>query len=191
MAWLVRWGHVYSSMLGLAALLFFSITGFTLNHADWFFADQESRSTVQGSLPLAWVNPDRDPLDKLTIVEALRQAGIHRGRMTDFQIEENQLMVAFKGPGFSADAFINRETGSYEIQVNRLGLVAILNDLHKGRDSGPEWSLLIDVSALGLTFLSLTGLGLLFYIKKRLMPGLAIGLLGGAALWLVWRFWCP
>ena len=32
------WLHIYVSMLGLAAVLFFSVTGLTLNHPDWFFA---------------------------------------------------------------------------------------------------------------------------------------------------------
>ena len=37
-AWM-RWLHIYLSMLGFTALIFFSVTGITLNHADWFFAD--------------------------------------------------------------------------------------------------------------------------------------------------------
>ena len=31
-----RWLHVYLSMAGLFVLLFFSATGVTLNHPDWF-----------------------------------------------------------------------------------------------------------------------------------------------------------
>ena len=30
--------------------------------------------------------------------------------------------------------------------------MAVLNDLHKGRDTGPAWSLLIDLSAAALCF---------------------------------------
>ena len=32
----IRWLHLYGSMLGLMATLLFAVTGFTLNHADWF-----------------------------------------------------------------------------------------------------------------------------------------------------------
>jgi len=37
--------------------------------------------------------------------------------------------------------------------------------LHKGRDSGPIWSVLLDVSAILLTLIAVTGLALLFYLK--------------------------
>ena len=66
--------------------------------------------------------------------------------------------MTFKGPGYAADAFIDRETGHYTVTQSYHGLVAILNDLHKGRDTGPAWSILIDVSAILLTLISLTGL---------------------------------
>lgn len=69
----------------------------------------------------------------------------------------NQCEVSFKGPGYSADAFIDRATGKYELTENRMGLVAILNDLHKGRDSGKPWAVVIDISAILLTLVSLTG----------------------------------
>jgi len=34
----------------------------------------------------------------------------------------------------------------------------VANDLHKGRDTGKTWSILIDVSAVLMTLISLTGL---------------------------------
>ena len=40
---------------------------------------------------------------------------------------------------------------TYELTESRHGLVAIANDLHKGRDTGDIWKWLIDVSALLLT----------------------------------------
>ena len=56
-----------------------------------------------------------------------------------------------KGPGSTADAVVERRTGTYELTESRHGLVAMANDLHKGRDTGDIWKWLIDVSALLLT----------------------------------------
>ena len=60
--------------------------------------------------------------------------------------------------------------------------MAVLDDLHKGRDSGPLWSMVIDASAVVLAFLSLTGLWLLLYLKKRRRTGLWVALAGTIAL---------
>lgn len=191
LAWFVRWFHIYTSMLSLAAVLFFAATGFTLNHADWFYGGYEEKSTLKGTLDPALVKGDEESVDKLNVVEALRAAGISRGKLTDFHVDEGQCVIAFKGPGFVADAFVNRETGEFEIQVLRMGLVAVLNDLHKGRDSGPEWSILIDVSAVIMIVVSLSGLFLLFYIKRRLIPGMIVGAVGLLVMLAFWKFWVP
>lgn len=178
-------------MFCLAVLIFFGVTGFTLNHPDWFYGGYENRTSLRGSLDVALVQGDPDNIDKLGVVEALRASGVERGRLADFHIDDNQCVVAFKGPGFAADAFIERDSGHFEIQVVRMGLAAVLNDLHKGRDTGPEWSILIDISAIATTVVALSGVALLFYIKRRLLPGLIVGLAGLGGLILVWRLWVP
>jgi len=43
-----------------------------------------------------------------------------------------QIAINFKGPGYTADTFIDRATGSYEITETRMGWGAVINDLHKG-----------------------------------------------------------
>ena len=90
-----------------------------------------------------------------------------------------------------ADTFIDRGSGQYELTITRQGLVAVLNDLHKGRDTGTVWAGIIDVSAGLMTLVSLTGLILIFFLQKRRMPGLiAIGI--GAVLCLgVYWIWVP
>jgi hypothetical protein len=71
------------------------------------------------------------------------------------------------------------------------GLAAILNDLHKGRDSGRAWSWVIDVSAVFMTFVSGSGIVLLLFLQKRRYSGIAAALVG-AALWLiVYLVWAP
>ena len=87
-------------------------------------------------------------------------------------------MIAFKGPGYAADAFVDRESGHYRLTETYHGFIAVINDLHKGRDTGPVWSVLIDISAVLMTLISLTGLVLLFYLKLRRIPGLIVALAG-------------
>jgi len=106
-------------------------------------------------------------------------------------VDENECLVSFKGPGYAADAFIDRESGRYRLTESYHGLIAVLNDLHKGRDSGAVWSVLIDVSAVLMTAISLTGLVLLFYLKLRRIPGVIVALVGTALVVVLFRFGVP
>ena len=111
--------------------------------------------------------------------------------VSDFRVEDQQLTVSFKAPGYAADTFIDRATGRYDLTVTSNGIVAVLNDLHKGRDAGPAWAWLIDASAVLLTLVSLSGLLLLFFVYKRRLSGLVLAFFGGLACWLVWLRFVP
>ena len=200
---LSRWLHIYLSMFGLFALLFFSATGVTLNHPDWFYAGAETSAKHEGKLNPSWVKPpdgpaaDAGPGDapdpalkvaRLEVVEHLRAKHDVRGALASFTADDRECVVTFKGPGYAADAFIDRATGSYTLTVTSHGLVAVLNDLHKGRDTGPVWSVVIDVSAVLLIVASLSGLVLLFYIKRRRVPGVVVGLVGALVVVALFYF---
>jgi hypothetical protein len=199
-----RWVHIYLSMFALAAVLFFSATGLTLNHPNWFFGESERRVQAQGKMNVTWLKQasntrptaeeTSDPTSsvaKLDVVEHLRSAHGVRGALTEFKADERECVVLFKGPGYAADAFIDRETGEYTINQSVHGFTAVINDLHKGRDTGPGWSILIDVSAIVMVVISLTGLVLLFYLKRRRMPGLVVALLGTIAVVAVFLLAVP
>ena len=164
---LFRWLHIYLSMVSFAVLFFFAVTGLTLNHADWFSGDKPSTTQSKGRVELKWVKVPEAQVAKLEIAEHLRHAHGVKGTVSEFRIEESQCIVAFKGPGYSADATVNRDTGDYELVETRLGFVAVINDLHKGRDSGGRWSLVIDVSAVLMVLVSVTGSVLLLFIRRR------------------------
>ncbi len=107
--------------------------------------------------------------------------------LAEFRVDDGECMVTFKGPGYSADAFIERDTGEYRMTQTFHGFVAIINDLHKGRDTGKSWSIVIDASAILVSIASLTGLVLIFYLKRRRRAGLITALVGGlAVLAVVW-----
>lgn len=186
-----RWLHNYLSMFSFLIVLFFALTGFTLNHADWFDGKQVENKFA-GMLPANWVNmPDTAKIKKLEIVELLRKNYSIHGYVSDFFIEDNRCSVSFKGPGYSADAFINRTDGTFQLTELKLGLIAVLNDLHKGRDSGQGWSYLIDISAAFLIFISLSGLVMLFFLKKKRLNGLLLAIMGGVICYLIYQIWVP
>ncbi|MGL6067306.1 MAG: PepSY-associated TM helix domain-containing protein, partial [Sediminibacterium sp.] len=58
------------------------------------------------------------------------------------------------------------------------GLIGFFNDLHKGRDTGKTWLWIIDISAILMTLISLTGLVLLLFLKKRRNAGLLLAIVG-------------
>ncbi len=72
--WVVKWArtaHLYLSLFALGLLLFFGLTGFTLNHEDWFLPPVDERTaTAPCEVPAALM---ADPsANELAIVEHLR-----------------------------------------------------------------------------------------------------------------------
>jgi hypothetical protein len=191
LAHFARWLHTYLSMLSFSILLFFAATGLTLNHAEWF-EGQRNTARYQGTLDVAWLkSPDPNAVAQDKIVGYLR--GTHRvkGAVSEVHLDESQCEVVFKGPGYEADASIDRESGKYDLTVSRFGLIAVLNDLHKGRDSGGKWSAVIDFSAALMTLVSLTGLTLIFFLSKRRLFGLLTAVVAALLCYLAYAAWVP
>ena len=176
-------------MSSFGVVFFFAVTGLTLNHPQWF-AKQHRTSTLKGTIDATLTKAaTTDGVKKLEIVEFLRTThGIH-GALADFRVDDRECDVTFKGPGYSADVFIDRATGSYELTENRMGFGALINDLHKGRDSGDTWKWLIDVSAVLLVFVSLTGLVLLWFVHKHRVAGFMMLAAGTLLAYLVFLIW--
>lgn len=215
----VRWLHIYVSLIGFTALMFFAVTGITLNHPTWFGGTVQTVSELKSQLQAEWVAvpapgsgsddagkgsdvEPREPADpgepdpargvaKLEVVEHLRQAHGLRGAVSEFRIDEFECMVLFKGPGYSADVFVDRVTGAYTVTQTAMGLVAVMNDLHKGRDSGQVWSWVIDVTALLMVFTSVTGLVLLFYLRLKRFSGVVTAVVGTIVFIVIGMLWVP
>ena len=140
-------------------------------------------------VPTAWVKSEQPA--KLEIVEHLRKNhGIKTG-LSEFRTDDNQLGIAFKGPGYSADVVLDRATGKYDVTETRMGLAAVMNDLHKGRDTGPAWSLFLDVSAGLMAGVSFTGLVLMWFLQRKRMAGFVTMATGALACYLVYVIWVP
>ena len=183
-----RWLHTYLSMVSFTILLFFALTGLTLNHQAALTGAAKTQM-FQGALETIWLKTPEAHKD--SIIAALRTRHHVKAALSDFRVDDDQVQVSFKGPGYAADGFIERATGKYELNESRLGFVAVINDLHKGRDTGPAWSGVIDISAGLMTAVSLTGLVLIFFLHKKLRAGLYALTIGTALCYVVYLIWVP
>lgn len=192
LAGLVRWLHTYTSLAAFAALFLFSVTGLTLNHAAWFERAAPRVREASGTVPAALlVARSGGDVDRLGLVEWLRRELGARGSVHELTVDEAEVFVIFKGPAYTCDASVARADGAVTLVEERRGPLAWFDDLHKGRDAGRAWSLVIDVSAVASAVAALTGLWLLLYVRRRVKPGLATVAVGALGLVLVAWLWVP
>ena len=184
-----RWLHIYLSMVSFAVVLFFAVTGLTLNHAD-ALSHGDKVTEIHGTLTPQELGPKDNP-DKLAIVEHIRNTDHVHGAVSDYRSDDGQISFSFRGPGYSADVTAQQDNGSYTVVETRSGFLAVMNDLHKGRDTGKRWSLVIDVSAVLLTLVSLTGLVLIFFVYKRRTSGLILAAAAAVVCVLLYRVYVP
>jgi hypothetical protein len=161
--------HIYISMLGLLAVVFFSVTGIMLNHSDWFGLNEPRVTKMEAMLPAAML---KGP-DKLAVVEKLRKDLRATGALDSFDVDESSLEVVFKSPGRRTDAAIDRASGHADVTVEDHGFNARMAELHRGTDAGPAWRLVIDITAVLLLITSMTGITLWFLIPKWRRLGFA------------------
>jgi hypothetical protein len=184
-----RWSrtlHVYTSMICLLVVLFFSLTGLTLNHPSWSLFGGPTRSSVTGTLPGAFRTASG--IDWLVVAEHLRDEEGAHGSVTDRRSDDQGGSISFRGPGYAADAFFRTDDGTYEMTIEAQGLLGVMNDLHKGRDTGGGWRWLIDASAVFLVMVSVTGLVLQLVLRKRRRSAMGAAATGAVlfllAVWL-------
>ncbi len=178
-----RWLHVYTSMIALLLVLFFGLTGITLNHPSWTFGDDVDVTTESGTLP---IDPtfDDGTVDYLSISEYVRDEYGVSGEVDSFSTAGGQATISYRNAGYAADVFVDIDAATYEITTEQQGWVGVMNDLHKGRDTSALWKWVIDISAAFLVVISITGLTMQFFLRKRRRSALtSVGV--GAALMIV------
>lgn len=165
--------HWISSAICLIGMLLFAVTGFTLNHA----AQIEARPAVEtrhATMPTRVLDKvraqepagdararERKAPVPAVLAEWMAQAldVDASGREAEWSAEE--IYVALPRPGGDAWVSIELDSGEARYEKTTRGAVSYLNDLHKGRNTGPAWSLFLDVFALACLIFSATGLFLL------------------------------
>jgi len=157
--------HWISAAICLAALLLFSVTGVTLNHAGSIGAkpavtqriaqlSESLRAALAASPAQSTVVPA--PVADWIASEFDISVG---GASAEWSDEE--LYLSAPGPGRDAWVSIDRATGAAKFESTDRGWIAYLNDLHKGRNTGIVWTIFIDLVAVACVFFSVTGLVLL------------------------------
>ena len=156
-----RWLHVYTSMISLLIVLFFGITGLTLNHPSWTLGSGPSTSTYTGTMPAGFSS--RGNVDFLAVSEYVRSKNGIRGNVAEYAATATQGNISFKQAGLTFEV----PSGRDRVVVQQQGLLGVVNDLHKGRDTDSSWNWVIDASALFLVLVAFTGLGIQLFQKKR------------------------
>ncbi len=177
-----RWSrllHSWASMVSMLLVLFFAVTGLTLNHQDWTFGQEPTVTTVTGTLPGTW--PVTGEVDFLAASEYLRSELGARGEVTDHGLDGSEGRIAYQGPGSADTVTFDTRAGSFTLTSTRHGLVAVANDLHMGRHSSDVWRLAIDLAAVVLALVALTGLLLGVLIPRRRRTALALLAIGSVA----------
>lgn len=203
-----RMVHLYVTLFGLTLILFFALTGFMLNHIEWFLPEE----------PLTWKEVRRLPLDKLpggvlpaagelngdqklAIVEALRKEFGIAGELWSFDNgDAEQIVVSFKRAGGEAEARIRRDSATTEVDRRFQGWAIVLTDLHRGnrgnvsnepKFTGKAWIWVIDATCILLLVIVGTGLFLWWSLKARGKWGAFVLLLGGMTAFAVYYLYVP
>jgi uncharacterized protein len=163
----VRTIHWMSGALCLVGMMLFAATGITLNHARNLTAtpkieegqivlppdlaallDKQVDVSAEGSLPAS--------VSKHLKSETGFDTAGQPAEWTDFDV-----YVSLPRPGGDAWVSVDRETGEVLYEKTSRGVIAYLNDLHKGRNTGLAWTLFLDLFAIAAILFCASGLWLL------------------------------
>ena len=187
--------HWISSAICLMAMLLFSFTGFTLNHA----AQIESKPVVtrlKATLP----QPLRAQLEAYAAGHADAEVPLPseladwansafpvdvRGKRAEWS--EEDAYIALPRPG--GDAWLRiAADGAAEYERTDRGWISWLNDMHKGRNTGTVWSWFIDIFAIACVVFCMTGFLIMKYHaanRPSTWPVIGLGIVLPAVLALL------
>lgn len=209
--WLIKTArtvHLYVTLFGLGVILFFSVTGFMLNHIEWFLPDEpltrkEARTLPHERLPGGKLPAPGEATgdDKLAIVEALRKEFGIAGELWSFDNgSEDQIVVSFKRAGGEAEARIRREDNMTEVERKYQGWAIVMTDLHRGnrgnvtnepKFTGVIWTWVIDITCLLMLVISVSGLVLWWSLKGRGKHSTIVLLVGAAIVFGIYYWLVP
>jgi len=179
--------HIYLSMFGLLVMFLFGLTGFTVNHEDWFGATTPHVHESEGRTPLDLLAQH----DGLRIVEHLRSTFKISGAMTAFDVEDDRFSIGFKEPGQIWEIEIDKNTGVTRVHQELFNIAAVINNLHRGRYAGAAWRWVIDISAIMIVMACGTGMILWLALSRRRIIGASALMLGIIGTIVIYVHWVP
>lgn len=169
--------HVYVSMTLFSLLVFFSITGVTLNHPEWF--KNNTPHVIEKELSIPLQSNETSSLDQETIkhltnkieqVLSISLADAQSELMTD------ELFFEIKSAGQATSISLNIQSGELFYQYIHYGIWAQLNDLHKGRNTSVFWQWVIDITSVLFIVFAITGF-ILAMPQRRFLKTFSISIL--------------
>ncbi len=168
--------HWITGAATLIGMLLFAFTGITLNHAVQI-EGQPVVTEIEAVMPpeiLAQLGAA--PVEGETgilpasVAGWLKEAtGAQVSRRTG-EWSEAEIYVGMPKPGGDAWLSIDRETGNVIYENTNRGAISWLNDLHKGRNTGPVWFWFLDIFSVAAILFCITGLVLLWMHAPRRPP---------------------
>ena len=186
---LCRMLHLYISTAVFSLLMFFAVTGITLNHPTWTGQGTDHEQQFSLLAPEKNNNEFFDPAPLLNLLES--EFGLRGASEVNFDLEMGEVTVDFSIPAGYAFALWELDSGSVEVGYHRGTFLALMNDLHKGRHTGGVWSWLIDVVAVSVVLFSVTGIIILLQQAKRRIRGLYLVVAGTLTPIIIYLLWVP
>ncbi|PAJ74065.1 peptidase [Pseudoalteromonas sp. NBT06-2] len=177
--------HIYVSMALLLFMLFFAFTGITLNHPKWFDSDINKNDFIELPIPeyLLPTQPSNTNWQQASGHWLKSQWGVE---FNQIEFGEDEVIVVHKGPGTYKNITLDLLDNIAIVDNQNYGVIAVLNDLHKGRNSGLAWRLILDISSVLIILFSLTGAYLLLPQTRKLKKSVFYMLLVSSGCVLVY-----
>jgi len=176
--------HVYVSMALLTLMIFFSVTGITLNHPAWFSGNKADVIDADFVVPAELLTPKNEG----NLLNFLIKENHLNGNRLSIEREDSELFITDKGPGAYLSLTIDVNSGEAYKEATDYGYWALLNDLHKGRNSGDFWRFIIDLSAVLMIVFSLTGF-ILALAQRRINRTMAVSIISSLLVMGIYFIW--
>lgn len=167
--------HAYLSAFAFVALAFFSVSGILLNHPEWFENDRPVEQAVAFSFTPADLASARasQNLGARLAAMAKGKASLVGGYQSMY-LDGPRALIRLEGPKGTSDLTVDLGTGAVQGMVSRANLTTVIQDLHRGKNSGPAWRFVIDATACLVLALSVIGYVLFFSLRFRLRTSLIL-----------------
>jgi hypothetical protein len=185
--------HGYVSAVAFLALLFFSATGVLLNHPEWMPERRDapqSQDLMLDAPTLARAQQAGDGAGALLAAAIAARAPV-RGAFTTADLMDGEALLRFEGARGNSNATVDLTTGRVELDVEQAEALSVLNDLHRGKNVGAAWKLVIDVVGALTIALSLIGFVIFFSMRFRLTTSLVLVGVGLAAMVAIFLAFVP
>lgn len=168
--------HWISGAATLIGMALFAFTGITLNHAGQIEGKPQVE-VVEAVMP-------SDLLAELASAKPENGEGVLPGSVVAWLSEETgapvsrrsgewndlDVYVGMPRPGGDAWLSVDLETGDVIYEATDRGVISWLNDLHKGRNTGPVWFWFLDIFSVACLIFCISGLILLWMHAERRPP---------------------